>query len=308
MSSDSTNPIAKPFDARQSRNLGERGAAVAEVVAVFAAVHLAYRSFKHFTLLGRAESGAGLNFSPGIVMILFTVIVLLLCRRNFAQYGLSFTEWRYNLNIGLIWGIAYIAAAGSVIWLAGIDFDPLHPPDVKRSVLATLGELFNASLLLLFLTRERIVLRRIPPAISIAVLFVLLYVPIILASKFARPPFPVLEAVVWNFCCAGFGEEILFRGYIQSRMNQAFGRPWRFLGARFGVGLIVSSALFGLIHVLNTVDYFSGRYDFAWLWWLPNFASGLFFGLLREKTHSILAGGIIHGLSDVFARVPALLP
>jgi uncharacterized protein len=157
------------------------------------------------------------------------------------------------------------------------------------------------------LIRERTLLRRLPPAISIFILFSLLSVPIMLALRFYRPTLPVLGDVVWNFFCAGFGEEIFFRGYIQSRMNQAFGRPWRILGADFGLGLIVSSALFGLIHVFNTVDYFNGRYDFAWLWWLPNFASGLFFGLLRERTNSVLAGGIIHGLGDVFARVPALL-
>jgi membrane protease YdiL (CAAX protease family) len=45
-----------------------------------------------------------------------------------------------------------------------------------------------------------------------------------------------------------------------------------------------------------------------WWWWLPNFASGLFFGFLREKTRSVLAGSIIHGLLDVLASVPALLP
>jgi membrane protease YdiL (CAAX protease family) len=59
---------------------------------------------------------------------------------------------------------------------------------------------------------------------------------------------------------------------------------------------------------LNTVDYFGGRFEFAWAWWLPNFVAGLFFGLLREKTRSILAGSIIHGLGDVLGRVPALLP
>jgi membrane protease YdiL (CAAX protease family) len=73
-------------------------------------------------------------------------------------------------------------------------------------------------------------------------------------------------------------------------------------------GLMVSSLLFGFIHALNTVDYFAGRFDFAWRWMLTNFASGLFFGLLRDKTRSILPGAIIHGLSDVLAQIPTLLP
>jgi membrane protease YdiL (CAAX protease family) len=41
---------------------------------------------------------------------------------------------------------------------------------------------------------------------------------------------------------------------------------------------------------------------------LTNFASGLFFGVLREKTGSILPGAIIHGLSDILAQIPSLLP
>jgi membrane protease YdiL (CAAX protease family) len=73
-------------------------------------------------------------------------------------------------------------------------------------------------------------------------------------------------------------------------------------------GLMISSLLFGFIHALNTVDYFAGRFDFAWRWMLTNFASGLFFGVLREKTRSILPGAIIHGLSDVLAQIPTLLP
>jgi membrane protease YdiL (CAAX protease family) len=73
-------------------------------------------------------------------------------------------------------------------------------------------------------------------------------------------------------------------------------------------GLFVSSLLFGLIHALNTVDYFGGRYDLAWLWLAVNLFSGLFFGVLQERTESVLAGSIVHGLDDVLGGVPSLLP
>jgi membrane protease YdiL (CAAX protease family) len=114
--------------------------------------------------------------------------------------------------------------------------------------------------------------------------------------------------VLWLFFCAGFGEEIFFRGCIQSRVNEAFGRPFRFLGVDFGAGLFVSSLLFGVIHAMNTVDYFNGRWEIAW-WWLPvNFVSGVYYGCLREKTGSIVAGGVQHGVFDVLARIHSLLP
>jgi hypothetical protein len=34
---------------------------------------------------------------------------------------------------------------------------------------------------------------------------------------------------------------------------------------------------------------------------------GLFFGVMREKTGSVLPGAIAHGLADVLQRVPAFL-
>jgi hypothetical protein len=64
-------------------------AAIAEVLFAFVFVHLAFRAIKQFTSLGRLEGAAHLNFTPGVVMILFTVGVLLLCRRSFPAYGLG---------------------------------------------------------------------------------------------------------------------------------------------------------------------------------------------------------------------------
>jgi len=108
---------------------------------------------------------------------------------------------------------------------------------------------------------------------------------------------------VWSFFLAGFGEEIFFRGYIQSRINHAFGRPFRSLGIDFGPGLILSSFLFGLLHVLNTCDYYHGHFKFAWWFGLMAFCSGLFQRSLREKTRGVLAGSIAHGLEDVLTQL-----
>src|SRR5262249_27015326 len=113
---------------------------------------------------------------------------------------------------------------------------------------------------------------------------------------------------LWLFFGAGFGEEIFFRGYIQSRVDEAFGYPFRFLGMEFGAGLIAAALLFALIHGLNTVDYFQGKFDFGWSYGLQNLFTGLFFGLLRSRTGSVLPGAIVHGLQDAFARIPSVLP
>jgi membrane protease YdiL (CAAX protease family) len=284
-----------------------RAAALIEVVLAFALVHLCYRSFKHFTELGRQEVAAGLNFSPGAVMILFTVAVLLVSRRSFRDYGLTLRGWRYNLNLGLLWGVGIVLAAGVVVQAGLVHFDPLHPPDLTRAVVFSSGEMVATLLLLVFLRRERGWLRRVPPSAGLLVLVGLLSLPVVLAVLLHRDALGMLLQVLWLFVGAGFGEEVFFRGYIQARVNQSFGRPWRVLGLNFGVGLIVSSLLFGFIHALNTVDYFGGRFDFAWLWWGTNFFTGLFFGCLRERIGSVLPGGIIHGVQDVLAVLPGLL-
>ncbi len=285
-----------------------RTAALIEVLLAFSLVHVAYRSFKHFTELGRLEVASGLNFSPGTAMILFTVAMLLVCKRDFAEYGLTLKGWRYNLNVGLLWAVIVVAAAGLIVAFLPVHLDLLHPPDLPRAVAFSLSELALTLLLALFLMRERRLVRAIPPAAAFVVLLGLLCVPLIVAWHFNRPLVNVLFTVLWLFLGAGFGEEVFFRGYIQSRVNEAFGRPFTLLGVRFGPGLIVSSLLFGLIHALNPVDYFAGRYDFAWLALVVGLCSGLFFGVLRERTGSVLPGAVVHGLEDVLAEVPRLLP
>jgi hypothetical protein len=182
-----------------------------EVLLAFAFVHLTYRSFKHFTELGRLEGAAGLNFSPGSLMILFTVSVLLLTRRSFEEYGLTWKDWRYHLNIGLFWGVLVVVAAGFIIKLAGIDFDPLHPPDMKRAVVFAVAELVNTFLIALFLMRERSLLRRTPPLAGLIVLTALLSLPLVVAWYFHRPFLRELFTVLWLFFGAGFGEDFFPR-------------------------------------------------------------------------------------------------
>jgi membrane protease YdiL (CAAX protease family) len=62
--------------------------------------------------------------------------------------------------------------------------------------------------------------------------------------------------------------------------------------------LIIASLLFGLLHAFNTFDSAIGLPSLSWGWALSTFVGGLFFGVIREKTGTLVAPGIAHGLPD----------
>jgi len=288
--------------------MSKRVAAILEVVLAFVLVHVTYRALKYFTPLGRWEGARGLNFTPGCVMILFSALVVLLCGRSFEAYGLTWKRWRQNLNIGLLWTLLLVVLAGVGRMLTHVHFDPSQPHDDMASRIA--GAVFGLTVTILLLWSmkgETRYMDRVPLATSFVLLAALLSLPLALAKYFNQPVWRELLEVAWLFVCAGFGEEIFFRGYIQSRINETFERPYHVLGLDFGPGLLVSSLLFGLLHALNTVDYFHGQFQFAWWFGLQNCFVGLFYGCLREKTESVVAGGVTHGLVDVLARVALMI-
>ncbi len=99
------------------------------------------------------------------------------------------------------------------------------------------------------------------------------------------PAFPGFEVkylfrdMVYMFLFVGFGEELLFRGFIQGDLVKAFGWKW---------GLFGAAALFAVMH----------------LTWrsIPElgfvFMAGLIFGGLYLKTKSLVAPIAMHGINN----------
>lgn len=288
--------------------MNKRIAAIFEVVLAFVLVHIAYRSLKYFTPIGRWEGETGLNFTPGGVMIVFTVLVVLLRGWSFGAYGLTKKRWRHNLNTGLLWVLLLVVLAGMGKIFTHGHFDASQEQTDMASRIAGVVFGFTVAILLLWLMRgQATYLDRVPLATSLVLLVALLSLPWGLAWYFRQHYRREVLEIAWLFVCAGFGEEMFFRGYIQSRINETFERPYHVLGLDFGPGLLVSSLLFGLLHALNTVDYFHGNYQFAWWYGLQSCFVGLFYGCLREKTESVVAGGVTHGLVNVLARVSVMI-
>jgi hypothetical protein len=281
--------------------------AIVEVLLAFAAVHVAFRAVKQFTPWGRLEWEARLNFTPGMVMILFTVCALIMCRKSFAAYGLTLARWNENFKLGLLWAVLLVAGAG-LLALAGVRHTPgVKPPTMTEGVIYGIASLAAVILFAWLLRRQRAVLKRIPTLLCVMLFAGLICLPLLLALYYQRPFTHTLLTVLWLVIGAGCGEEVFYRGYIQSRVNESFGRPLHFFGIRFGAGLLVSALLFGFLHALNSVDYFHGRFTFAWGFGVANLCTGLLYGGLREITGSIVAGAVTHATLDVLVIVPGLI-
>jgi hypothetical protein len=102
-----------------------------------------------------------------------------------------------------------------------------------------------------------------------------------------------LLKTLYVYLLVGPAEEALFRGYIQSRLNEAWGRPYRFFGVRWGWGLVIASMLFGLWHVV-----WRPLAGGAWPHGMWSFFVGLLFGYVRERSDSIVPASVLHSVMN----------
>lgn len=115
----------------------------------------------------------------------------------------------------------------------------------------------------------------------------------------------ILVDLVWFFLFVGFAEELFFRGYVQSRLNEVFGKKYRkilWVNFEWSEGTLITGVFFfGLPHILVGVNPFTGRATITpMIVAMAVFACfmGVVFGVLAEKTGSILLPTVLHGLID----------
>jgi membrane protease YdiL (CAAX protease family) len=111
-----------------------------------------------------------------------------------------------------------------------------------------------------------------------------------------RPHYPehglpkdLFQIVVWQLIAVGYGEEFFYRGYMQTRLNSAFGPSrFRFLGVSIGAPFWITAVLFTMGHSLVQFQ-----------WWQPAiFFPALVFGWLRERTGNILVPALFHAFAN----------
>ncbi len=88
-------------------------------------------------------------------------------------------------------------------------------------------------------------------------------------------------------------EEWFFRGYLQTRLDQWLGTPWRLMGASVGPGLIFASLAFALLHPI----LIPGPHR------LLVFFPSLLFGWLRARGGNIGPAVVVHALANLLQAV-----
>jgi membrane protease YdiL (CAAX protease family) len=107
-----------------------------------------------------------------------------------------------------------------------------------------------------------------------------------------RVPARFANEVVDQVLLIALPEEFFFRGYFQTQLDRVYGRPYEFLGARWGAGLVVAAALFAACHVI-----YGGPVR------LIVFFPGLLYGWLRARTGTILVPTFYHAGSNLLMQV-----
>lgn len=251
--------------------------AVAEVVLIFTLAAGIFHAIRQIETLADWQNAVfrGKQFAGYAAILLLAVCGLALFPgRRLAQYGVIFRPVRYHLAIFAAAFLPVFLLSASLAWIPWRTW----PGAAAVSALAI-------GLLLLTL----VFLRRQPDDNLPYPAYMLLLAPLaVLQIPAVRE---ALASLIYFYLLVGPAEEILFRGYALSRLDQAFGRPYCTWGIRWGAGLILSSLLFGLWHVsANPLDV--SLYPQA-LW---TFFAGLLFGAVREKCGSIFPPALLHGV------------
>jgi hypothetical protein len=105
-------------------------------------------------------------------------------------------------------------------------------------------------------------------------------------------PLDAANEVLGQLFVIALPEEAFYRGYLQSRLDDAWAPRWRVLGATLGPGWVVTAAIFAIGHIATVP--------------LPTrlavFFPALLFGWLRARTGGIGASLTFHMLCNVYSQ------
>ncbi|MCI0668895.1 MAG: MXAN_2755 family glutamic-type intramembrane protease [Myxococcaceae bacterium] len=100
------------------------------------------------------------------------------------------------------------------------------------------------------------------------------------------------EWVVDQLLVVALPEEFFYRGYVQTRLRDAWPQGRMVLGARLGPAFWLTAALFALGHLAIFE-----------VWRLGVFFPALLFGWMRERTGTVLGATLFHAACNLYQRV-----
>ena len=263
----------------------QKAKALLESLAIFTLVVLLARAILAVSCLqGETQEilRRYLSYAP---VLTIPLLLLTAMRRNLVDYGFSFRQLDWQLKIAAV-SIPPMLMVSLVLSLVGWA-------DWEQSMLVAVAEV-GALCVIVWLVKRQ-------PGPEIVLMLGLILIP-----RAGLPtPAPALDIpsiilrVVYSLIFVALGEEVLFRGHIQSRLSKAFGHPYQFGGVNWGWGIVITSLLFGLWHVLNPWNPFLERWELAWPWGLWTFFCGLILGTIREKTGGVWAPAILHAVINL---------
>jgi membrane protease YdiL (CAAX protease family) len=112
------------------------------------------------------------------------------------------------------------------------------------------------------------------------------------AFSLAIRPVDAANEIAGQLFVIALPEEAFYRGYLQSRLDDAWPPRWRVLGATIGPGLFAAAVIFALGHVA-TVPMATR---------LAVFFPALVFGWLRARTGGIGASVCFHMICNVYSQ------
>ena len=100
------------------------------------------------------------------------------------------------------------------------------------------------------------------------------------------------EWVIDHFLVVAVPEEFFYRGYMQTRLRDAWPEGRMFFGGRLGRAFWLTAALFALGHLAIFK-----------VWRLGVFFPALLFGWMRERTGTVVGAALCHGAANLMMMV-----
>ncbi len=228
------------------------------------------------------------NLAKVIMTILLPLSIVQIFNENRSEFGINFQRFSNSFKLSLM-AYAICGPAGMAFVIIGsLGWGFQEWPGAL---------LLSAVYLLVFYLVPKVT-KGLPTHDAVHVPnkriipYVLMAFVTVLVGYFLGDYVPFLPNILYFIFIVGLGEELLFRGYVQSSFNMFFGKPYQIGNVKIGPGLFLAAMLFGLMHALVVVPP-------LWPWALFTFVMGLTLGYIREKDGSIQSAILLHAMMDM---------